>query len=296
MKIKEANEKISLQKMPLIFLVTAVVGILLRSLQMFKYIDHSTGFYTGGTAVTAILYVILFASCIYFLVASFLSTESKKVDLILSKNTPLIIITVFFAISFIWDSVSAFVMSFDSLGTSSGATAFQSMMLSGTIPMFFQSIFAFFSAIYFLILVKSFIKADGRIVKHKILALAPIGWAGFRLIHRFVEQISYIKVSDLFLELILLALMIMFFMSFAQVASGVYSNTVRWRITGFGLSAALLALTLNCSRLVLILFKGSSVINSDYPFSLPDFLFGIFVIILIKTLLSQIAEKETERV
>lgn len=294
MKIKEANEKISLKKLPLIFLIVAVCGILLRTLQMFKFIDNETGFYTGGTAVTVSLYIILFVSCVYFIFTSFLSAESKKIGLALNRNTLLTVVTVFFVISFFWDSISSFVMSFDAIGTSSGATAFQSMMLSGTIPMFFQSVFAFFSAIYFIILSKSLIKADNRITKHKILALAPIGWAGFRLIHRFVEQISYIKVSDLFLELILLALMIMFFMSFAQVASGVYSNTVRWRITGFGLSSALLALTLNCSRLILLIFKGSTAVNSAYPFSLSDFIFGIFAVILVKAVLSQVSDKETE--
>lgn len=292
MKIKEASEKISLQKLPLIFLISAVCGVLLRTIQMFRFIDCDTGFYTGGTAVTVCLYVLLFVSCVYFIFSSFLSADSKKISLELKKNTPLIIVTVFFVISFFWDSISSFVMSFDAIGTSSGTTAFQSMMLSGTIPMFFQSIFAFLSALYFIIFTKGLIKSDNRIAKHKILALAPIGWAGFRLIHRFVEQISYIKVSDLFLELILLALMIMFFMSFAQVASGVYSNTVRWRITGFGLSSALLALTLNCSRLILLIFKGSEAVNPDYSFLLSDFIFGIFAIILIKAVLSQISHKE----
>lgn len=294
MKIKEGNDKISLEKLPVIFFAVTAVSVILRTLQMFKFIDHSTGFYTGGTAITVVLYVVIGVSCLFFAVASFLSSESKKIDLQLQKNSALVAITVIFAVSFLYDSISSFSASFMAMGTESADSAFRSMMLSGTIPKFFQSVFAFFSAIYFFILAKGFIKCDSRIAKHKILAIAPVGWAGFRIIHRFVEQISYIKISELFLELILLALMIMFFMAFAQVASGVYSKGFRWRITGLGLPAALIGLTLNCARLVYSLVSGAGALNGDYPYSIADFIFALFVTVLVITLINENKTKEIE--
>lgn len=294
MKLKESNKRISLNELPVIFFVVALISAVLRALQLFLFVDHSTGFYTGGTAAAVILYVILCLACCYFAVASFLSAESKKIDLPTEKNPALNIITVIFGISFLYDSIDSFLSSFMAMGTESAGSAFQSMMLSGTIPLFFQSIFAFLSAIYFFILAKGFIKGDERIVKHKILALAPVGWAGFRIIHRFVEQISYIKVSELLLELVLLALMIMFFMAFAQVASGVYSTGFRWRITGFGLSAALVALVINCPRLIFVLAKGASALNGNYPFVITDFIFALFVIVLVMAVVKESKTKETE--
>lgn len=294
MKIKESNDRISLKGLPVVFLIAAVISVIIRSLQMFKFIDHGTGFYTGGSVLAAILYLVLGAACLYFIVSSFLSADSKKIDIQLKKNPALIAITLIFSATFLYDSVSAIYSSAMSMGTESAGTAFQSMMLSGTIPMFFRSIFAVLSAVYFVILAKSFIKGDTRVSKHKILAVAPVGWAGFRIIYRFVEQISYVKVSELLLELVLLALMIMFFMAFAQVTSGVYSNVSRWRVVGFGFSAALVALTLNCSRLIYVFANGGDALNTKYPFAVTDFIFALFAIVLIKAIIIEIRTKEIE--
>ncbi len=294
MKIKESKDNISLEKLPGIFLIAAVVSVVIRTVQMFKFIDHGTGFYTGGSALTAVLYIIIGAACLCFIVTSFLSSESKKTDLRLKKNPALIAITAIFSLTFLYDSVNAVGDSLMSMGTANGGSAFQSMMLSGTIPMFFQSVFAFLSAIYFAFLTKSFIKGDTKASNRKILAVAPVGWAGFRMIHRFVEQISYMKVSELLLELVLLALMIMFFMAFAQTASGVYSKEFRWRVTGFGLSAALIAVTVNFSRLIYVFIKGAGALNGKYPFTVTDFLFALFIIVLISNIISEGKTKEIE--
>ncbi len=294
MKIKQSNDKISLREMPVVFFIAAVVSVICRTLQMFMFIDHETGFYTGGSVSSVALYAVLAVASIYFIVASFLSAESRKTDFCLEKNSALNAVTVIFSVSFLYDGISSFFSSFMSVGTQSAATAFQSMMLSGTIPLFFRSIFAFLSAIYFMLLAKSFIKCDGKFSGHKILAVAPVGWAGFRIIHRFIEQISYVKVSELLLELILLAFMIMFFMAFAQTASGVYSDVYRWRVTGFGLSAALVALTLNCARLICVFLKGADMLNGKYPFSVTDFIFAIFAVILIKAVITESKTKEIE--
>ncbi len=294
MKIKEANKKISLKDLPAVFFITVLISVALRTMQMFNSIDHTTGFYTGSTISLIAFYLIIAVACVCFSVSSFLSSESKKIGIQLKKNPALIAVTVIFSVTFLYDSLSSFYFSVMSVGTESAGTAFQSMMLSGTIPTFFQSVFALLSAVYFVFLAKSFIKGDTKVSKHKILAIAPVGWAGFRLIHRFVEQISYVKVSELFLELVLLALMIMFFMAFAQVASGVYSNVSRWRVVGFGLSSALVALTVNCPRLIYGFAKGADALNDKYPFTVTDFIFAIFALVLVKAIISEIKTKEIE--
>ena len=243
---------------------------------------------------TAVFYVYLFAVCIFFGATSYFSSQSGKIDVFVKKENGLVASCAFFAVALFFDGFSSFAaISDSSAASSSGANLFQAMMLSGAIPSFFRTVFALVSGVYFLILTKGFIKEDERAARHKYLALAPVGWAGFRLIYRFVEQISYIRVSDLFLELIMLAGMITFFMALAQVASGVYSTDFRWRLIGIGLPAGLISLTVSCSRLVMSIFS-SDAVNVKYHFELADFIFGIFVFFFAKALIENCKRKEAE--
>ncbi len=282
MKLKENKEISFYGRLPLIFFLCCAVTVVIRSVQVFSLIDRETGFYTGSNVLAFVLYFIIAASSVLFAVTSFLSKETAKLELKAKKDTLLSAFTCILSVGFLYDSASAFFGTFDSMGSASyGISAFQSMMLSGTIPQFFQSIFALLSAVYFLSFAKDTIKETDKASKHKILAVAPVCWAGFRLIHRFVEQISYVRVSELFLELVLLSLMVMFFMAFAQVASGVYVKNSRWRIVGLGLPTALISLTLNAPRLIFALAKGTDELYAKYPFKVCDFVIAFFIVVLV---------------
>ncbi len=291
MKIKENKEIYFYAKLPLIFVLCCVATIIIRTVQTFSFIDRETGFYSGGGFLGILLYLIVAAVSVLFAFSAFASKETAEVNLRLKKDTLFTAVSVLLSVSFLFDSVSALFSSFDSVSSASyGVSAFQSMMLSGTIPQFFQSIFALLSAVYFLVFSKGVVKSTYGAEKHKLLAVAPVGWAGFRLIHRFVEQISYIRVSDLLLELVLLALLVLFFMAFAQVASGVYVKNARWRLVGLGLPAALISLTLNVPRLLFALISGTDALYAKYPFKVCDFVFAIFAVVLVIKLIKN--EKE----
>ena len=291
MKLKENKVIPFYGKLPLIFFLCCAVTVILRTVQVFSFIDRETGFYTGGTVLTLALYIVIAASSVFFAAAAFLSKETAELQLKAKKDTLLSVITCMVAFGFLYDSLSAFAGTFDSMGVSSyGVSAFQSMMLSGTIPQFFQSIFALLSAVYFLSFAKDTIKETDKASGHKILAVAPVCWAGFRLVHRFVEQISYVRVSELLLELVLLALTVMFFMAFAQVSSDVYVKNARWRIVGLGLPTALVSLTLNVPRLIFVLAKGTDGLYGKYPFKVCDFFVALFIVVLIV----KITAKKTE--
>ena len=89
---------------------------------------------------------------------------------------------------------------------------------------------------------------------------------------------------------ILLALLVMFFMAFAQTASGVYVKNVRWRIVGLGLPAALVSLTLNVPRLIFALTQGPDSLYAKYPFRLCDFIFALFAVVLVTRLIKNESE------
>ena len=291
MALKENKEISFYGKLPLIFFLCCAATMIIRTVQVFSSVDRETGFYTGNKALVFILYFLIAAASVLFAVSSFLSKESAKVELRAEKNTLLSVLSCVLSVGFLYDSASAFFGTFDSADSVSyGASAFQSMMLSGTIPQFFQSVFALLSAAYFLVLAKDAVKGSNKVSSRKILAVAPVCWAGFRLVHRFVEQISYIRVSELLLELVMLALMIMFFMAFAQVASGVYVKNARWRIVGLGLPAALVSLTVNVPRLLFVLANGTDELYSKYPFKVSDFVIALFIAVLVIKIINNKSE------
>ncbi len=282
MKLKENKEISFYGKLPLIFLLCCAVTVVIRTVQVFSFVDRETGFYKGGSALAIVLYLIIAAFSVFCAVTSFLSKETAKIEIKAEKDTLLSVLTCLLSLGFLYDSASSFIGSFDSMGSSSyGVSAFQSMMLSGTLPQMFQSIFALFSAVYFLSFSKDMIKGTHKASNHKIIAVAPVCWAGFRLVHRFIEQISYIRVSELLLELILLALTVMFFMAFAQVVSCVYIKNARWRIIGLGFPVSLISLTVNVPRLIFALTQGVDELYSKYPFKVSDFIIALFIIVLI---------------
>lgn len=296
--LKGSKENIKLSSLVVPFAVSAVFGIVLRFIQMSKFIDPETGFYTGGDTLNIIFYAVLALALVCFCAVSFLSADCKKIETVLNKNKIACVGSRVMAFGFLADSFISFFSGIYNMGTAS--TGYTDFMKSGAIPLILQSFFALFSAIYFFILGSDFSKGTAKSYNRKIMATAPVCWAGARLIHRFLRQISFIEVSDLFLELIMIAFMVMFFMALAQVTSGVYKDGFKWRITGFGLSAGLIAAVLNLPRLVFTIVD-SGLIVSDHPFCLADFTFVIFIITLAfggseeKTALVPSAEQEENK-
>ena len=283
MKIKGTQTSFTLSDFSKILGISTAVAIVLRAIQMAKFIDNETGFTTGGNVFSIILILELVSTVLAFVVKAFLSAESEKIQLQGVKSKTLGAASALFSLSLLFDFVSGFTS-----GMSDTAADFKGLMLTGTMPRFLQSFFALFAAFYFLILAKDFLKGTANASKHRVLAIMPVGWAGFRMICRFVRQISFVKVSDLFFELIMLAFMLIFFMAFAQVISGVYSDGFQWRIPAFGASAALIAGMLSVPRLIFTFVGYESYINPQHTFQITDLAFFGFILVLTATVCKKI--------
>ncbi len=276
--LKGSKENIKLAPCLLVFAVAAIVGIVIRTVQTFRFIDSKTGFYTGGDALAVILYIIIAVSVFAFCAVSYLSADNKKITLSGEKHKFAAIGTLLFALSLLGDcyySLHAAVLNAGTVGA-----GYTNAMKSGLVPLMIQSISALFSAVYLFILASDFSKGTAKAYKRKFLATAPVLWAGSRLIFRFLKQISFVQVSDLFLELCMIAFLIMFFMAVAQTASGVYSDSLKWRIPAFGMSAGLIAAIISVPRMI-VAISAREFVNSDYPFSLNDLIFVVFIITLV---------------
>ncbi|MGN1444033.1 MAG: hypothetical protein ACI4XE_09315 [Acutalibacteraceae bacterium] len=294
MKIKTSKKEITVDNLPLLFLISAIVCCVLRCVQVATLIDAETGFYKQSSIVTILYYIVLFGSCLAFCVLSYLSQQSATLSTSTIQSKPLCAVTAIFGISMFINSATSFVQSITSSGSADAyaGSGFKAMMSSGELPKALQAAFALLSALYLFYLAASFKNGSETARKHKIVALAPVGWVAFRLIFRFVSKISFLRVSDLFLELSMLAFMILFFMAFAQVNSGVYSEGFGWRIPAFGLSAALIAFSVNIPRLIFTLVDADKYINPNYAFSFNDLMFCVFAVMLVPLAVKFSVQKE----
>ena len=282
MKIKNSLTNLKTGPLMTVFLSAALVSAAVRCVQMVKFIEPETGFTVGANWLMILLYVVLLGCCATFCVVSFLSkdTENHQPEGVADKFAG--VAGIFFAVALLFDWIGSFFSWTSAFGVTT-APGIKGMMASGLLTGFLQSIFGFLSMFYMFILAFDLKRGTQKATKFKILAIAPVGWAAVRLVHRFIRQISFLEVSDLFLELIMLSFMVMFFMALAQVVSGVNSTGFSWRLTGFGLSAALISFALYIPRLIFT-FASSGYINSEHRFCLADFAFAFFAAALVLSL------------
>ena len=146
-----------------------------------------------------------------------------------------------------------------------------------------QVALSFLSAIYFVILCLSSLigKASGS--QFRILSLAPVLWSMLRMILRFTRTISYVRVSELLFEMVMLVFMIMFFMAFAQCNSKVNEDDCKWKLAAYGLPAALMALVTFVPRLILSLVGSADIIYSQSALEFSDFAVALFIIATVFT-------------
>ncbi|MBR6361456.1 MAG: hypothetical protein IKS04_06630, partial [Clostridia bacterium] len=110
-------------------------------------------------------------------------------------------------------------------------------------------------------------------------------WFILKLVVRFTRTVSYIRVSDLAMEMISLVFLAIFFMAFAQANSKVESQGTAWKLEGFGFPAALLCLNMFVPRIVITL---AGKAEFKYILSYPDFADIAIALFIIATVLTRI--------
>lgn len=283
LKVKNSVEKISMRAIMLIFAAAAVVLTVLRAVGVFSLIDASTGFYKESSFAITSFNILLVLFCGGLIVTSFLSKETGSFVALGYKSGACFGASCFMAVAMFYDCVSSLSASGKCLaGADYYDSAFRMFMSSGALPQFLRSIFALLSAVYFIFLCVSYKKGSRVAGGRKIIALAPVAWAAFRMVSLFISKISFLRVSDLFLELVLLSLCALFYFAFAQTASEVYSEMdLKWRITGFGLSAAAVAAAVSVTRLAGTIVSAQTFVNAEHPFNLADFAFVFFALAVV---------------
>ncbi len=272
-----------------VYALSLIICVPLRIFHVFSLIEPQTGFYSETNFSVVIFYVVLAFSCLFCLVGAYLSKNNITfTDKSVNANVPVGIIAILLSIGFFLDFGYCFVLSVDGENAYSytAADSFAALMRSGFIPRKAEMLFAALSFIYFLVFAILVIskKYKGQM---KIFSLVTVFWGITRLITLFVRQISFVRVSDLFLEIAATAFMTLFFFSFCECVSGVYRKEAQWRILGVGLPASLCCLVIQIPRIAAGISDnihagepGYTVLlyNDDYILNYVEIFTGIIII------------------
>ena len=253
-------------------LASAAVLAVLRFIQVRTLIDAETGFFTGHSPLNVVFYVLLAASALCFIVLSYLSKDAGE----FRPNGGISsgrIFTLLAVPAFLFDAVSA---ALDKI-TPEQAAYMRSAVTILKIGSFARVLFALLSAAYFVILFIDEARGGERACRRRALALAPSVWAAFRLITLFTAKISYVRISDLLLQIVMLAFFCLFFISFAPQKSSIYSEGTTWKLFAYGTTAAVVALVVMLNRLIFSFIDGGVHLLSDYPFCAADLAAALFI-------------------
>lgn len=282
LKIKGSVPFFTPKKLGIVYLAALVICVAVRTLHAFTLIEPDTGFYSESNITVPLFFCVIVFAWIFCLVGSFLSKDVPDVsaETINGRKLPGIF-AILLSIGFELDGFVCFSsLSSPEIQTNySMSSPFAIMMRSGLLPRRIEMIFAFLSALYFLILgIKILLKKyKGEM---KIFSLVTVFWGVARLVSLFVRQISFIRISGLFLDIAATAFLTIFLFSFCEVLSGVYRKDALWRVFGVGLPASLTCLTLQIPKLLTAFSGSENHTSADYSLNYALLIAGLFIAIL----------------
>ena len=249
-----------------------VVGLLcaaipFRTYQLLFITEASTGFYTSIDWSVYVLYGLsALAILASFIIVSLAKNVPSSRDEIRKKNVFLAVSSILFSLGIIIDSVFAFT---SILAGTLSADNFSSVVI--------EAVFGVFAAIYIMIFGISHFDGRTTYFQYRFLALAPLAWTTGRIIIRFMKKISYVNVADLMLEIFILAAMMIFFLALARISSGLSNEKSMRSLFSSGYVCIFFCALANIPRIVLSVTGNGKYIPYEYPLSICDLTFALFV-------------------
>ena len=277
MKITGKFEKINpLLALYIVFGLMAV-GVVFRMYQLLNIIESDTGFYRVQDWSIYVMYALCGLAVV---VPYVLTTLAKNVPASKSpfrKDILMAIGSVVFAVGIVLDvvsSLSTFLL--NAKGFAAAGLSFMGTMDQGQAPLLIETVFGVFATIYMLIFGISYIDGRTTYSQYKFMAITPLFWAMSRIVVRFVRKIAYVNVSDLMLELFMLAFMMIFLLNFARISSGLANSKAMRTVFASGFVGIFFCTVANLPRLIMVITANGGKLPDEYPFSLCDLGFAIF--------------------
>jgi len=260
--------------------VMTLIAVPLRTYQLVNLVEPSTGFWLEKDLTVFILYGIIGLVIVLAFFISGLSGVMPGPKFPEKRSIPLGIVSLLMTVAFAYENVTLLMesmLTYQSYQATGTVVSTYSLMSSGVGPAFLESIFGLLAALYFMVLAISLFQGSGAYKRRRVLALNPVLWAIFRLIVQFVNPIRYQNVSQLLFELIYLVFTMIFFLSFARIASGVNETKSMWVLFFTGISGAFMAFVVALAPFALLITGNSAYICSDYPLEYTDLIIGFFI-------------------
>ncbi|MCR4747083.1 MAG: hypothetical protein K5836_01275 [Clostridiales bacterium] len=263
----------------LILAVAVLMTVPIRVFQLTNCVDPATGFWAAKDFTVPLLYIICAVICaVAFFLSAFsgiMTRPAFKED----KDILLGIGAIVFACTLIVDlalRVSKLITLVSTFTAQGAKDIFRFLTTTGSLAMAFEVLFGILAAIYLVLISISALKGEDSYSAHRILALNPVLWAMFRLICHFVAPVNFKNVSQLFLEIIMLCFTMVFFLSFARIASDINGEKSMWILWFTGVMTALMAFICALAPLVLVITGKGEMIPDAYPVRYCDFGLALF--------------------
>lgn len=283
----------------LVFIAAVILALPLR---LYQYIggvlEAQTGFYVKNDWSTYALYAVLAIAGIAIIASGFAKSKKLVYDTSKAVRPGFGALSGLVAAGLILDTFTClqnlgkYQEALSAAESSPEATTYYVILA--------QMAFALLSAICFVVLCIGSLTGKISGSEFKLISLAPVLWAMFRMVARFMRTISYVRVSELMFEMLMLMFMILFFMNFAQCSSKVNDKDCGWKLAAYGLPAAMLALVCFVPRLILSLTGKADVIYSGSALEYSDFAVALFIIATVLTRVTvkapEAAESTTETI
>lgn len=282
-----------------VFAVGILVCLPLRTYQLSRLIESSTGFWLRSQAsnfTIPFLYAVLAVAAVA-IIANSLIKSGLTSCVPNEKNILLAVISFVFAITLVVDAATQAInivkifSEFSSLRMTNYTLA-SYFNKCGGFALIIESVFAALSAIFFAIFGMNSLKLFGSLSRFKLLALTPLIWAIGKIVYRFVITIRFLNVSEILLELFMLVFAILFFFNFARVVSNLEAEGAAKKLLPYGLSTALFALVVSAPRLICLITGMKAKLVDGYPFSACDFAMALFIIVFLLSAVKTTANNE----
>ena len=270
----------------IIMAIAAVVALPIRTMQFFTVLEGESGFYREADWSVYLLYGVLALSIVAILVYGIFSRKRLDYSLEVSKRPGMGVVSMAAAMGVLLDAAFCITSAMKIEEISSGlstANYVEGMTQGDGVILTAEAVFAVFTSIYLVVLGFSYLSGKTNGSEYRLISLAPVIWSIFRLVYRFKRTISFVRVSDLLFEMIMICFMIMFFFAFAQVNSRVGGKGNEWKIAAYGIPAALLALVCFIPRFIVTITGNAQLLYSYSAAEYCDFGVALFIISAVLT-------------
>lgn len=264
----------------LITVVAAIIALPVRTSQFFTIIESDTGFYSETNIGVYVVYAMIVISVIASVVLGFAKRKNLEYSLATEKRPGFGILSLTAAIGALSDSVKC-IMEFMSENSDGQTLIFVYAA---------QAVFALFSAIFFMAIGISSLSGKTNGSEHRVISLAPVIWSILRLVYRFSRTISYIRVSELMFEMLMIVFLVLFFMAFAQANTNINAKGNLWKVAAYGMPAVLLCLLCFVPRFIVTVSGNAHLLVEQSPIEYCDISNAAFI---LSAVLTRVTDKIT---